>query len=524
MNRREFLGVLGGCALAAASPPGLPAWAEALVPQAGRAAFTPDVEFEMTARTGEHQILGSRPTQTWFYTGRLIKGRPGTLQPTGSYLGPTIRVRRGDKVRVHFLNQLPEPSIIHWHGIEVPESADGHPRLAIPQGKVYTYEFEVRNRAGQYWYHPHPMGRTAIQVYRGMAGFFFVEDDEETALKLPSAEHEIPIVLQDRLFDGNSQLVYNAESAMGAIMGFLGDKILVNGRASAELSLATTFYRLRILNGSNSRIYKLAWSDNSPVTIIGTDGGLLERAAAKPYLALAPGERADLILDLSRRPVGTTVELRSLTFTGTQSGMGMMGRGMARGMGRGMMGMNGMQSALDQGAEFPVLRIRVNRKEASSFRLPGRLSEPRFNRAADAVNRPSPRVLPIAFGQMRWMLNNDIFRMTEVAENEIVKSGSLEIWEFRNTGSGMMQMAHPMHVHGGQFQVIERVPVRGSEADQQTLRAGFTDEGWKDVVLVWPGERVRLLLRIGPYKGLFLYHCHNLEHEDMGLMRNYRIT
>jgi FtsP/CotA-like multicopper oxidase with cupredoxin domain len=124
---------------------------------------------------------------------------------------------------------------------------------------------------------------------------------------------------------------------------------------------------------------------------------------------------------------------------------------------------------------------------------------------------------------MRWLLNNDEFRMTEVAANEIVKSGSLEVWEFRNMSSGMMQMAHPMHVHGGQFQVLERLPAGGFEAGRQTMSAGFTDEGWKDVVLVWPGERVRLLLKFGPFKGLFLYHCHNLEHEDLGLMRNFRL-
>jgi FtsP/CotA-like multicopper oxidase with cupredoxin domain len=431
-------------------------------------------------------------------------------------------VRRGDKLRVHFRNDLPEPSIVHWHGLTVPELADGHPRLAIPQGRTYVYEFEVRNRAGQYWYHPHPMGRTGAQVYRGMAGLFFVEDEEETGLGLPSGVHEIPIVLQDRSFDGNSQLNYIA-GPMEAMTGFLGERILVNGRADYELALATTAYRLRVLNGSNSRIYKLAWSDQTPITLIGTDGGLLERAASKPYVALAPGERADLILDLRPRTVGTTLELRSLAFSGTQSGMGMMmGRG---GMGRGMMG-RGMSpggSTLGQGDEFTVLRVRVSKREASSFRMPARLSHLGFQRAEAAGNRLSPRVFPIAFGQMRWLLNNDEFRMTEVAANEIVKSGSLEVWEFRNMSSGMMQMAHPMHVHGGQFQVLERLPAGGFEAGRQTMSAGFTDEGWKDVVLVWPGERVRLLLKFGPFKGLFLYHCHNLEHEDLGLMRNFRL-
>jgi FtsP/CotA-like multicopper oxidase with cupredoxin domain len=481
--------------------------------QTSGTAFVPNVELELAARAAQHPILPGRPTQTWSYAGKLLKGRAGTLQPAESYLGPTIRVRRGDKLRIHFRNDLPEPSIVHWHGLEVPELADGHPRFAIPQGRTYVYEFEVRNRAGQYWYHPHPMGRTGAQVYQGMAGLFFVEDDEEQSLQLPSAEHEIPIVLQDRTFDANSQLVYTADdNIMEAMTGFLGDRIVVNGRASYELPLATTVYRLRVLNGSNSRIYKLAWSDKTPVTLIGTDGGLLERAASKSYLALAPGERADLILDLRQRTLGATIELRSLAFSGAQSGMGMMGRGM-----------RSTGSALGQGDEFSVLRVRVTRREASSFRMPERLSQLRFQRAEAAINRSSPRVFPITFRQMRWLVNNDVFRMTEVADNEVVKSGSLEVWEFRNMGSGMMQMAHPMHLHGGQFQVLERFPASAFEADRRTLSAGFTDEGWKDVVLVWPGERVRLLMKFGPFKGLFLYHCHNLEHEDLGLMRNFRL-
>ena len=518
MNRRQFLNYSGRCAAVAAWPAlALNAMEREHTIPIASVEFIPDVELELVARPTQHQILTGRATDTWSYSGRLVKGRAGALQPSGSYLGPTIRVRNGDKMRVHFRNELPEPSIVHWHGLEVPELADGHPRLAIPQGQTYVYEFEVRNRAGQYWYHPHPMDRTGAQGYQGMAGLFFVEDDEDSSLGLPSGEHEIPIVLQDRSFDGNSQLVYIA-GHMDAMTGFLGERILVNGSTRNDLALASAAYRLRVLNGSNSRIYKLAWSDKTPITLIGTDGGLLDRSASKPYVTLAPAERADLILDLSQRPLGSALELQSLAFSGVQSGMGMMGGGM---MGRGM---GSRRNALDQGDEFTVLRVRVSKRETSRFSLPARLSQPGFHRVEEAGNRPSPRVFPISFGQMQWLLNNETFHMTEVADNEIVKSGSLEVWEFRNTGSGMMQMAHPMHLHGGQFQVLERLPAAGFESGRRTVSMGFTDEGWKDVVLVWPGERVRLLMKFGPFKGLFLYHCHNLEHEDLGLMRNFRLV
>ena len=131
----------------------------------------------------------------------------------GSYLGPVIRLRRGQKVRIRFRNNLGEPSIVHWHGLDVPESADGHPRLAVADGREYVYEFEVLNRAGTYWYHPHPHMRTGAQVYQGLAGLLIVSDDEEDALGLPSGRAELLCVLQDRRFDADNQFVYAGAAA-----------------------------------------------------------------------------------------------------------------------------------------------------------------------------------------------------------------------------------------------------------------------------------------------------------------------
>jgi FtsP/CotA-like multicopper oxidase with cupredoxin domain len=520
MKRREFINYFTLAALAA----GYPSLAQSPMPMSANSApakadpkFQPDVELELVARETEHHILTNGPaTTTWTFSGKAIKGRAGTLTPSGSYLGPTIRVRKGDKVRIRFRNELPEPSIVHWHGLEVPEIADGHPRLAIANGREYVYEFEVRNRAGQYWYHPHPMGRTSYQVYWGMAGMFTVEDDEELSNRLPSGEFEIPVVIQDRTFDSKGQFVYIGDH-MQQMSGFLGDRVLVNGHVDHRLALASSIYRLRLLNGSNSRIYKLGWSDGTPMTVIGSDGGLLERAARKPYLALAPGERADVILDLTQRAVDYEMELLSLSFSGTQMG------GMGAGMGRGMMMSS---SALAQGQQFPVMRVRVARKGNSQFRLPAQLSQPNFRRAEQAANRQSPRVIPLGFMRMQWLLNNATFGMTEVASNEIIKAGSVEIWEFQNRSMGMMQMAHPMHIHGGQFQVLQRIPSSAAAytAGRRTLSGGFTDEGFKDVVLIWPGETVRLLIPFAPFPGLYLYHCHILDHEDAGMMRNFRLV
>ena len=181
--------------------------------------------------------------------------------------------------------------------------------------------------------------------------------------------------------------------------------------------------------------------------------------------------------------------------------------------------MMGSGAELPNGAGFLILRVKVNRQEKETRVLPQRLSTIYRDRLADAVNRENPRRFHLVMRHMTWTINGRTFRMREVAGDEKVRLNTLEVWEFINEGNGMgmmggMSMPHPMHLHGMQFQVLSR---RGVRHD------GYVDEGWKDTVLLMPGERIRLLVRFGDYPGLFLYHCHNLEHEDMGMMRNYLI-
>jgi FtsP/CotA-like multicopper oxidase with cupredoxin domain len=392
---------------------------------------------------------------------------------------------------------------------------DGHPHSVIAPGKEFVYEFEVTNRAGTYWYHPHPHNRTGPQVYRGLAGLLLITDQEETALDLPSGAEEILCVLQDRLFDSQNQLSYLPGGMMGQMQGFLGDRVLVNGRERPSLTLATRAYRVRLLNGSNARIYKLAWGDGTPMTIIGTDGGLLERPRQQAYLTLAPAQRADLILDLSNHAVGANLELRSASFPAVDVDGSRMGMGM--GMGRMM------QSVVPNGAPLSLLTVRVTRRTTSNFRLPSRLSV-----FGDSWQRepsvPSRRVT-LSFGPRQWLLDGRTFDMMGTTPEETVSPGSTQIWELANV-SGMMgmQMAHPIHLHGRQFRVLSRQRRSGSDEDGKSVREGFADEGWKDTVLVMPGEMVRLQVTFTRHSGLFLYHCHILEHEDMGMMRNFRVT
>jgi len=479
-----------------------------------------ELEIALQAMQGEVSILPGKATRVWTYQGQVTKGDPASLQTLpGSYLGPILRVRKGQRVRIAFTNNLPEQSIVHWHGLHVPDDMDGHPRHAIGPGQTYVYEFQILNRAGTYWFHPHPHKITGPQVYKGLAGLFLVSDDEEKAAGLPSGEYDIPLIIQDRTFDADNQLLYLPGGMMDQMMGFLGDRILVNGQPDFVLPVATRPYRLRLLNGSNSRIYKLGWEDGTPLTVIATDGGLLEKPVQRSYVVLAPAERVELWVDFSGRPLGSELRLQSLAFAGAEAGdMGMM-------MGR--------SPALADGSEFTVMRVRVERQSEEKQALPARLSTiPRYQ-LEDAVNREKPRAFTITMQQMLWTINGRTFEMESVADDEEVRLNSLEVWEFINQpgsmGMGMMsdmaeEMAHPIHVHGLQFQVLERQVRPEMAAGWETVRAGYVDEGWKDTVLVMPGERVRLLLKFEDFTGLYLFHCHNLEHEDQGMMRNYLVN
>jgi FtsP/CotA-like multicopper oxidase with cupredoxin domain len=486
-------------------------------------ATLPEVELALTAAPGEIGLLPGAPTRVWRFTGKLIRGSASTLQTLErSYLGPVIRLRRGQRVRVRFLNQLGEPSIVHWHGLDVPERADGHPRFAVNQGAEYVYDFEVSNRAGTYWYHPHPHMRTAAQVYQGLAGLLLVSDSEEDALGLPSGAGELLLVLQDRRFDGNNQLVY-AGAAPGSGMrgrmgrgmgmgggmarmmetmnGWVGDRMLVSGRVQPTLDVDRRTYRLRLLNGSNARFYKLAWSDGSPMTVIGGDGGLLERARTQRAVTLAPGQRADVLLDLSAHARGSDVGLQSLAFPSEDVGQ---------------VGMMGQTSPVPQGAPLTLMKLRVSGVQGPRVHVPDRLSSHDFRELASA---PVRRV-PLTFVQMNWMLDGRVFDMKDVAAAETVAPGSTHIWELVNQPNPMgMAMAHPIHLHGPQFRVLSR-----SGGSANGLREGITDVGWTDTVVVLPGETVRAQVTFSKHPGLYLYHCHVLEHEDMGMMRNFRIS
>lgn len=389
---------------------------------------------------------------------------------------------------------------------------------AIGPGQTKIYEFEIIDRAGPYWFHPHPHMRTAEQVVMGMAGLLSVWDDEEE-MTVPGAStglNDIPVIIQDRNFDSNNQILYNPNN----MWGYLGSKILVNGKPNTVFSLEPRAYRLRFLNGSNARTYKLAWSNNMPMKVIATDGGLLPAVASRPYVMLMPGERIDVWADftaLARKQV----ILRSLSFDpmggmmgGGGGGMGGGGGGM--GGGGGGMGGGGM-GGLAMGSAFDIFTVNVGRRAASNPTL-GPLMPLMMNfNASNVPNYYTPRPFTLDMRMMEWTINGRVFEMMEVAEDEMVHLHDTMAWEWINNSP----IPHPMHMHNIQFQVVQRTP--STFSSYTTINQGLVDTGWKDTVLVWPGERVKIAMMFGPHAGMYMYHCHILEHEDMTMMRNYMI-
>ena len=332
IDRRKFLQIAGFGALSAATgPKWLFAATNARYAREASPDFQATVEIEINAVATEAPILPGKPTRVWKYEGKLLKGPDGTVaQLPGTHLGAVFFLERGQKVRFYFKNDLPETNIIHWHGLHVPQNMDGHPMYDVPAGSGYVYEFQIDNPAGTYMYHAHTHEKTGQQVYKGLAGLIIVSDPDEKALNLPRGEFDQPIVLQDRNFDADNQLVY-AQSMREKHMGFLGDEMIINGKRHFVLPVATRPYRLRLLNGSNSRIYKLGWDDGTALTVIATDGHFLEKPVTRPFVMLAPGERIELWADFSGRKVGSEMVMKSLPFTGAMPGHGEGGGGMMMG-------------------------------------------------------------------------------------------------------------------------------------------------------------------------------------------------
>ena len=403
---------------------------------------------ELACAPASVDLGDGRLRRAWTYNGQLP--------------GPTWEVRRGEWVTTTLRNGLAEPSITHWHGLIVDTANDGGPMLAVPPGGTYTYAFPVIQRASLNFYHPHPDMLTGKQVGLGLAGAFIVRDDEEDALGLPAGPYEVPLVLRDVAFDSAGNLAYNPTSA-----GFKGKIPLVNGTLNARLPVDRGVYRLRILNGANARVFRLALSNRASFTVIGNDGGLLAHPAAVSEVLLGMAERLDVLVDFRGLGAGQTVALQCLDarwtllqFTGT--------------------GANGM-----------------------AYTVPSDLS------LVQPLSGPSQPDRTFSFDGMS-RINGQVYDMHRL--DFTVPFGVTERWRFKTGGNA----PHPIHVHGAHFNVLSRTGGRG--------RVFPWEGGWKDTVLLNDKETVDVLVRFTGYRGRYLIHCHQLEHEGAGMMANFEVA
>lgn len=433
--------------------------------------------------------------------------RSSTLGYNGSYLGPTLRVHRGNDVQVAITNALGEPTTVHWHGLLIPGDRDGGPHQSIAPGATWRTTLPVRQPGATLFYHSHVHGRTAEQVYAGLAGVLLVHDPREDHLGLPAqyGVDDLPLVIQDRQFN-DGRLVMPG-GMMTLMHGRLGDTLLVNGTPNAEVRVPARTVRLRLVNGSNARIYELSFDDRRPFQWIASEGGLLAAPVVLRAMTLAPGERAEILVDFSDgRPASL---LPGVVNNGMR--MGPMGR-------MGGMATMGPGAASDQ----VLLSFTPSGSAPASSPLPSRLAYRSSPDASRASRRRSFSLDMSMAGIMSGMdssgrsgtadhgaftINGRPFDMHRVDER--VRLGDTEIWHV----SGQM-MAHPFHVHGVQFEVLSR----GGRA--RTVR----DQGLRDTVLVQ--EPVELLVSFDqPSAGApFMYHCHILEHEDNGMMGQFTVT
>lgn len=431
------------------------------------------LRFPPELQSGESLIFNSANVEVWPGTTTQILGL------NNSYPAPTIRVQKGDSFSVLFENQYTEEATIHWHGLLVPELMDGQPKDAILPGNSYTYSFLVFQRAGTYFYHSHAHHLTAKHVYKGYAGFFIVEDDDELQYGLPTGAYDIPLLIQDRHSVYQPQFTYSP-TMMDRMMGYLGDVPLINGTPEAFFEVQKTLYRFRLLNGSNARVYNIVFSDNSPFWVVATDGGLKDEAVQMNGLFLSPGERVDILFDFFPYSIGNSVTLQSQAFSGVGN----------------------------QGTQLDLLRFDIVGSNSSGGIVPQNLQIINYYNINDITGTRNFVLSQSGMGSGMHRINGLTYDMNRI--DEVIPFNQLEEWKFINNTNNF----HPMHVHGVLFQVYSR---------NGNTNLSPNDKGWKDTVLVNPNETVQTLVRFNDYSGIYLLHCHNLEHEDDGMMLNIQI-
>lgn len=409
--------------------------------------------------------LTLQPGTTEFLPGRST----ATLGINGAYLGPTVRAARGERVTMAVVNRLDTVSTLHWHGMRLPAKMDGGPHQPIHPGATWSPSWTIDQPAATLWYHPHPHGTTAKQVYRGMAGMFILDDDTSARLGLPNRYgiDDIPLIVQDKKFTRDGTL----DEANDGDFGILGDHILVNGVHNPLLQVTTTRVRLRVLNASNARTYNLGFREGRAFHVIATDTGLLPAPAATDRVRVSPGERAEFV-----------VELRA----GEQA----------------MLTSTAGPYVLDRD-QFAIMRITAAATLAPSPPLPQELG----GRAI--ASAPGARIRRFTLSG-KSEINGRELDMDRI--DEIVPARAREIWEICATGC-----EHNFHIHDVAFGILD---IDGAPPPAH-LR------GPKDTVFLPEDTKVRLAVEFGDHTDPttpYMFHCHLLLHEDREMMGQFVVV
>jgi FtsP/CotA-like multicopper oxidase with cupredoxin domain len=417
------------------------------------------VEVRLTASATRLALQPGVETNVYAYNGRVP--------------GPTLTAREGDRVIIHFKNDLPEATTVHWHGLHIPATSDGSPFHPVPPGDSRDYVFTLkRGSAGTYWYHPHPHHVTGAQVAKGLYGAIVVRADDDP---LPRTLTEKLIVLADNRFkDDGSVDLPDPASVQGRIdqeNGREGNIAFVNGEIRPTIGIRSgEVQRWRIVNASASRVYRLSLEGHRMLHV-GSDGGLFERAVDVDEITLANGERVEVLVRGAAEP-GARAELRALPYD----------------------------------RYIPQTRPRDWNTTRPLLTLQYTTDTPVRPIALPDVLRPVPPLDPGKATATRLMvltqgfINGKAMDMDRVDVSSTI--GATEIWEIEN----LVGMDHPFHLHGFQFQVLERngVPERF--------------RSWKDTVNVPKHQTARFIVRYDDYPGKWMFHCHILDHEDHGMM------
>jgi spore coat protein A, manganese oxidase len=459
----------------------------------------------------------------------------------GLYPGPTIEAKKNVPIRVKWINNLPvdqhllpvdttiqgaEPdkprvrTVVHLHGGHVPPESDGYPEAWFTNGfkqvgpyftnKVYYYPNS--QRATTLWYHDHALGITRLNVYAGLAGLYILRDEFEESLNIPKGKFEIPLVIQDKSFNSDGSLFYPSQPDNpppglpnpSIVPEFFGNTILVNGKVWPFLEVEPRKYRFRIINGSNSRFYRLKFDIPVIWVQIGTEGGFLEAPVPLTELTLAPAERADVIVDFSTAN-GQSIILTNNANTPFPDG-----------------------DPADPDATGQIMQFRVTLpiSQPDNTEIPSLLPIERLSPSQAAMIRNlTLEESTDEYGRLLLLLNGLMWN-DPITEKPLLNT--VEVWNLIN----LTPDSHPIHLHLVHFQILNRQPF-DVEHYMSTGEIIFTgppvppdpnETGWKDTVRAEVGMVTSIISRFNGFTGIYPWHCHILEHEDHDMMRPYKVV